>query len=328
MRSKIAPAVLGLESAKSRVGLLDKGTGWSRSVGDTADTIEDMLPETECPGRAVAVLDVSLDTSDNGLGIYSSLSENPTRFLPGLACLWPLLSTSDAGVTGVSGMDGPWSTVAGRMFSNASAGSGNLGGWSWNGIGTPSLGSKAVGLLGALPLLGIAKSGNGARMGRSLVEMAPETPRRCPRRGGGASPGDANPLSDLVGLVLMTAIEFPSRILPPTNSLPPLRCPCPTGREGDASGLEEFGVTGGLRSVNDSGSGGKDAPGLKLNAGRATLLRCLSLLLGGESNGTFWGSMADIGRRPLARVLVVGTWEGEGIWAGKTNGGFGGGASS
>jgi hypothetical protein len=41
---------------------------------------EEMLPEREWPGLAVTVLDVSVDTSDSGLGMYSRVSENPTLF--------------------------------------------------------------------------------------------------------------------------------------------------------------------------------------------------------------------------------------------------------
>ena len=41
---------------------------------------EEMLPEREWPGLAVTVLDVSVDTNDSGLGIYSRVSENPTLF--------------------------------------------------------------------------------------------------------------------------------------------------------------------------------------------------------------------------------------------------------
>jgi hypothetical protein len=39
---------------------------------------DEILPETEWPGRAVVVLEVSLETSDTGLGMYSRVSENPT----------------------------------------------------------------------------------------------------------------------------------------------------------------------------------------------------------------------------------------------------------
>jgi hypothetical protein len=39
---------------------------------------DEILPETEWPGRAVIVLEVSLETRDTGLGMYSRVSENPT----------------------------------------------------------------------------------------------------------------------------------------------------------------------------------------------------------------------------------------------------------
>jgi hypothetical protein len=44
--SRIAPAVLGLDSARSRVGLLERA-GLSRPAGCGAETSEDRLPETE-----------------------------------------------------------------------------------------------------------------------------------------------------------------------------------------------------------------------------------------------------------------------------------------
>lgn len=63
----------------------------------------------------------------------------------------------------------------------------------------------------------------------------------------------------------------PSRILPPTNSLPPLRCPWPEGRV--ASNRGEFGAEGdrgGLRNMfSGNGVGGKEAPGLNEKAGSA-----------------------------------------------------------
>jgi hypothetical protein len=43
------------------------------------DTIEERLPETECPGRTVTVLDVSFETKDKGRGMNSRVSEKPTR---------------------------------------------------------------------------------------------------------------------------------------------------------------------------------------------------------------------------------------------------------
>jgi len=42
------------------------------------EMMEEMLPDTEWPGRAVIVLDVSLETSDKGLGMNSRVSEKPT----------------------------------------------------------------------------------------------------------------------------------------------------------------------------------------------------------------------------------------------------------
>lgn len=47
VRSRMAPAVLGLDSTISFVGLRDNGAGLSRPLGDAADTTEEMLPETE-----------------------------------------------------------------------------------------------------------------------------------------------------------------------------------------------------------------------------------------------------------------------------------------
>lgn len=79
--SRIAPAVLGRDSGILRDGLADNGREETGSIGADAgpETIDDILPETECPGLAVIVLDVSLETRDNGRGMYSMLSENPTR---------------------------------------------------------------------------------------------------------------------------------------------------------------------------------------------------------------------------------------------------------
>jgi hypothetical protein len=49
--------------------------------------MDEILPDRECPGRAVTVLDVSLDTRDKGRGMNSSVSENPTRALGFLGLL-------------------------------------------------------------------------------------------------------------------------------------------------------------------------------------------------------------------------------------------------
>ena len=45
--------------------------------------------------------------------------------------------------------------------------------------------SKLVGLLGALLPLKVQSMAGGCKMGRSLVEMAPDMPLLWPRRGGG-----------------------------------------------------------------------------------------------------------------------------------------------
>jgi hypothetical protein len=165
-------------------------------------------------------------------------------------------------------------------------------------------------------------------VGRSAMEMAAlETPRRWPRLGGWKF-GEVDPLSDLVGLVLMTAIELPSRRRPPTNSLPPRLWPWPVGRAGDGNSLfGEYGEVGGLRNRGLLGAGGRDAPGLKLKAGRATLapLRGLSGFGGREPRGLSCCSWTDMGRRPEARGCTEGV-DGESSLAGKTKCGFGGGA--
>ena len=48
-------------------------------LGDEIDTTEEILFESECPWRTVIVLEASLETKDNGRGINSTVSENPTR---------------------------------------------------------------------------------------------------------------------------------------------------------------------------------------------------------------------------------------------------------
>lgn len=54
-----------------------------------------MLPDTEWPGRAVIVLDVSLETTERGLGMYSSVSEKPTLFrAAGFGC-WSCSAAGD-----------------------------------------------------------------------------------------------------------------------------------------------------------------------------------------------------------------------------------------
>lgn len=84
--SKIAFAVLGRESPRvlgnGKVrrslfgGLMLTVVG---GVNVPPETIELREFDTECDGRIVTVLDVSLETRLNGLGINSTLSEKPTR---------------------------------------------------------------------------------------------------------------------------------------------------------------------------------------------------------------------------------------------------------
>jgi len=81
-RSSTAPAVLGLDSTVLREGLRDRGGDAiprSAVVEGVSEMIDEILPDTECPpGRAVTVLEVSLETRDNGRGMNSNVSENPT----------------------------------------------------------------------------------------------------------------------------------------------------------------------------------------------------------------------------------------------------------
>lgn len=61
----------------------------------------------QCPGRAVTVLDVSLDTKDSGRGMNSRVSEKPTRalfvVLAGLGLGGMDTSGSGAGAAGEGG---------------------------------------------------------------------------------------------------------------------------------------------------------------------------------------------------------------------------------
>jgi hypothetical protein len=85
----MAPAVLGRESSNSRVGLRDRATGLPHP--SVIDIIEVILSETECIGRAVIVLEVSVEIKESGRGINSKVSENPTRVrvggLEGVICV-------------------------------------------------------------------------------------------------------------------------------------------------------------------------------------------------------------------------------------------------
>jgi len=322
--SSTAPAVLGRDSSRSLVGLRDRGEGLplpAGSPGELNDMSEDMLPVTEWPGFAVIVLEVSLDTNDRGLGINSRVSEKPTLVLDAG------LGSTFSGATGAtdcatSSIEG--STAAGKLW-NSALGSGGVGGSCRGGKVTNSDLWKSVGLVGALLPLAKESSTGGGRIGISFEDTALEKPRRWPLRGGWKV-GDAKPLSDFVGLVLMTAIELPSRSRPPTNSLPPRRWPKPAGFWAEAPpALGVLGEIGGLRSIGDRGSDGKEAPGLKLNAGRAIRPLGASKSSESRSNLGLGDSMADWGRLPVAREKDGGADEGDGR-AGKLKGGFGGGA--
>lgn len=86
-----------------------------------------------------------------------------------------------------------------------------------------------------------------------------------------------------------------------------------------------FGEIGGLKSIGERGSGGREAPGLKLKAGRAIRPPEYPKSSESRSNLGLGDSMADCGRLPLARDKEEGADEGDGR-AGKLKGGFGGGA--
>jgi len=86
VRSRTAPAVLGRGSISFRDEPNPTGEGNSRSAG-VREITDEILPETECPGRAVIVLEVSFETRDSGRGMNSNVSENPTRLrVVGLGC--------------------------------------------------------------------------------------------------------------------------------------------------------------------------------------------------------------------------------------------------
>jgi hypothetical protein len=124
VRSRTAPAVLGRESFKSRVGLRDNKAGLFLpfgSLGELREINDDILPVTEWPGVAVMVLEVSLETRESGLGMNSRVSEKPTRALgAGLASL-----LSKAG--GASGLDSSGASGS-STISTAGSGSGGVGG--------------------------------------------------------------------------------------------------------------------------------------------------------------------------------------------------------
>ena len=121
MRSKTAPAVLGRLSLTLELEPKPIGELRSRSVS-VSEMSDEMLPETECPGRAVAVLEASLETRDRGLGMYSSVSEKPTRFRVKSFAGWLGSSTADAALS--PGLVGASSDRRGLASDSAGLGTG------------------------------------------------------------------------------------------------------------------------------------------------------------------------------------------------------------
>ena len=181
-------------------------------------------------------------------------------------------------------------------------------------------GRSTAGLEGALLPLSLGLEGGTMIDDKSWLDMAADRRWAWPLRGlVGWSIGEAMPLSDLVGLVFRTVMASPSRMLPPTNSLPPLRCPWPVGRVAASRG--EFGAEGdrgGLRNMpSGPGVGGKEAPGLNENAGsagdRAAAFPSSRVTCGAELRG----SIADRGRLPAGLPTNEGADDDDGR-AGKT----------
>jgi hypothetical protein len=84
---------------------------------------------------------------------------------------------------------------------------------------------------------------------------------------------------------------------------------------------------GGVKRKLFSRSGDNIAPGLKLKSGNADRA-CLSAFSAENPKLKLGVSMADMGRRPVALEKDEGADAEPGGWAGKTNGGFGGGSSA
>lgn len=122
---------------------------------------DEMLPETEWPG--LTVLEVSVETRDNGLGMYSSVSENPTLF-----------RTTGLGVCAIC------ATGGGRFLNSAATGSGAnaissvLTATTFSGAGKFWLGGRSVaaGLVGALFPFPLGLGGGTSIDDRSWLEMA------------------------------------------------------------------------------------------------------------------------------------------------------------
>jgi len=144
------------DAVSSRVGI--------NSLSPVLREIKDeMLPDTECPGRAVTVLDVSLETRDNGLGMYSNVSENPTlvRGVGFEACAGS--TSSAAGSLSRSTESSEEGEVTGSVRVGLGAAPENSGVF--------SLLARA-GLLGALPPLSFWLDGGRMIDDRSWLEIA------------------------------------------------------------------------------------------------------------------------------------------------------------
>jgi hypothetical protein len=158
----MAPAVLGRLSL--RFGVWTEPEGWlkSRSAFEIEMT-DEILPESECPGRAVTVLEVSVETIDNGLGMYSSVSENPTLFrtaaLGDCSSCW----TGEVISTGFSAQGS--GTDKGAVFSVST-------GLSGAGKPRPAGRSGTTGLAGALFPFALVLDGGMMIEARSWLEMA------------------------------------------------------------------------------------------------------------------------------------------------------------
>lgn len=123
VRSRTAPAVLGRVSFILRLALKPSGELRSRS-GLVSEITDEMLPESECPGRAVTVLEVSFETSDRGRGMNSRVSEKPTLVREGS---FGAASASTAGVSSWESVSAGRSIVGELAFGSDSAavGAGN-----------------------------------------------------------------------------------------------------------------------------------------------------------------------------------------------------------
>jgi hypothetical protein len=132
------------------------------------------------------------------------------------------------------------------------------------------------------------------------------------------------PPSDFVGLELKTSIlALPERYSPPTNSLPPRLC-VPLAGEGRGDCWGDGASRNSWAGKSVAVEGARFAPGLNENAGRADEpWEGVSSVLPAASAARP-GSIADLGRLPVAREYEDGA-EADIALGGKTNGGFGGG---